>query len=254
MTTTRFILPFALLGSSALFSMDKPLADSLVARGQRAYVSGDFVAAASAFDSVAAEFNSASLQLDLGNSWFKQGEIARAILHYERGLRLSPGDADLRANLVLANEQVKDRLANDGQLVLGGTWARIRGGADPDQWARRALYTSLLFFVLLAAAIVLRKRNWRRAIWSLAGLAFLALLVSIAFATMRHRELVSRGHAIILEAKADARSEPRETGKVLFVLHKGAKVAVEHMENGWTEVRLPNGTVGWMPPASLERI
>jgi tetratricopeptide (TPR) repeat protein len=254
MSIARIIAPLALLVSSALLAMNKPQADSLVAQGQKAYISGDFAVAAQAFDSAATVFNSAGLQLDLGNSWFKQGEIARAILHYERGLLISPGDPDLRANLAFANEQVKDRLAQDGALVLGGTWARFRGGADPDQWARRALYASLLFFILLASALVLRDRTWRRAIWTLTVITSVILVVSVLFAAARHRELVSHGHAIIMQAKADARSEPRNSGKVLFVLHKGTKVAVEQVENGWTEVRLPNGTVGWMPPASLERI
>ncbi|MBK7297415.1 MAG: SH3 domain-containing protein [Flavobacteriales bacterium] len=60
--------------------------------------------------------------------------------------------------------------------------------------------------------------------------------------------------AIILTPKVDVRSEPREGSTVLFVLHKGTKVDILQETNSWFEVSLPNGTVGWMPPATLERI
>ena len=60
--------------------------------------------------------------------------------------------------------------------------------------------------------------------------------------------------AIIMTAKVDVRSEPRDGSTVLFVLHKGTKVRILQQENAWSEVRLANGSVGWMPPASLERI
>ncbi|MBK7382082.1 MAG: SH3 domain-containing protein [Flavobacteriales bacterium] len=239
------------ISSSAMSRME---ADSLVASGLRAYAAGDHAAAQVALDSVAHEFNSAALQFDLGNCWFKLGDVSRAILHYERGLLLQPGDADLLANLALANDQVKDRLASDGGPVLGATWARFRGGDDPDQWSRRALFASLLFFALLSAAMLIKGRTPRRAAGILASGAFIVLLICIGFASMRHDELIRSEHAIIMAPKVEVRSEPRTGTKVLFVLHKGTKVAVDQDAEGWTEVRLPSGIVGWMPTGSLERI
>jgi SH3-like domain-containing protein len=68
------------------------------------------------------------------------------------------------------------------------------------------------------------------------------------------REATDNSQAIILTPKVDVRSEPRESATTLFVLHEGTKVMVLQDRNGWSEVRLPNGSVGWMPPATLVRI
>ncbi len=246
-------LLFSLLATHAM-AVSSLRTDSLLARGQRAYAAGDHQTALAAFDSVAQELNSAALQLNIGNCWYKSGDVAKAILHYERGLRLSPGDEDLQANLDLANEQVKDRIAAKPSIALGTTWSRLRGGHDPDQWARRSLWACAAFFVLLSASLVLRHRALRRAAWLATGVAFLMLVLCVAFATARHGELMNDSEAIIMTPKVDVLGEPRAGSKVLFVLHRGTKVLVLQDVDGWCEVQLPNGNVGWMPPATTERI
>jgi tetratricopeptide (TPR) repeat protein len=49
-----------------------------------------------------------ALYYNLGNAYFKAGHLGRAILNYERALRLMPGDEDTRANLAFANELVSE--------------------------------------------------------------------------------------------------------------------------------------------------
>jgi SH3-like domain-containing protein len=80
------------------------------------------------------------------------------------------------------------------------------------------------------------------------------MLFTLLFAWFRYHEVTDDSEAIIMTAKVDVRSEPSDAGTVLFVLHKGTKVKVLNQDNAWSEVRLANGSVGWMPPASLERI
>lgn len=244
----------AAMVATATQAIEPAQADSLVVKAQRAYAHGDHQQALSLFDSVATEYNSAGLQLNIGNCYFKTGDVARAILHYERGLKLAPGDADLRANLDLANEQVKDRLAGKPTLALGNTWATVRGGHDPDQWARRSLWASALFFALLAISLIAQHRALKRTLWALSAASLSFLLVCVAFASYRHRELTDDSAAIIVSPKVDVLGEPRSGSTVLFVLHKGTKVSVLQTTDGWYEVELPNGSIGWMPPATLERI
>ena len=45
---------------------------------------------------------SAEVYYNLGNAYYKDGQIAPAILNYERALLLAPGDKDIRFNLQLA--------------------------------------------------------------------------------------------------------------------------------------------------------
>ena len=47
---------------------------------------------------------------NLGNSYYKIGEIAKAVLNYERALLLQPGNADIRANLEVARAKTIDKV------------------------------------------------------------------------------------------------------------------------------------------------
>jgi SH3-like domain-containing protein len=76
----------------------------------------------------------------------------------------------------------------------------------------------------------------------------------VGFAAAGRSRMLARDTAIIMAPRIDARAEPIESAKPLFILHKGSKVELRDSVNGWHEVRLPNGSAGWMPANSLERI
>jgi cytochrome c-type biogenesis protein CcmH/NrfG len=65
-----------------------------------------------------------TLFYNLGNAYFKQGEVGRAILNYDRAARLNPRDADIQANRELARLQVVD------QFSVGKFWSCITGAFD----------------------------------------------------------------------------------------------------------------------------
>lgn len=221
--------------------------------GAEAYSRGEYAAALQAFEDVHAQRGSAGLLLNIGNCHFKLGDIPRAILFYERALRLDPTAEDVRANLDLARQQVLDRITEPPPSALTLAWSRLQG-RDPDLWAKRALWCCLLLFTLLGLMLLPSLRRSRGTLTVLALLMAMATVASIAFAAARARGLADRSQAIIMATKSEALGEPREGATVLFALHKGSKVAVQQEVEGWCEVRLPNGSVGWMPARALERI
>jgi hypothetical protein len=228
--------------------------DSLSAKAARLYAAGSAEEALVLYDSVWTTRTSPALLYNIGNCHFKLNDIPRAVLFYERALKLAPGDEDVKANLELARQSVVDRVNELPSFSLGSTWGRLRGGADADQWARRSLWAAFLSFLLIAGALMIKHRTGRRMLLAVGGIMVLVTGMSVAFAAFRHAEVTDDSEAIIMAAKVDVRSEPRTGTTVLFVLHKGTKVTVLQEENGWTEVRLANGNVGWMPPSTLERI
>ena len=248
------ILILGLSMTAPVFGLSLSEADLLAAQAEKHYAAGDHAEALSLLDSVNTTFTSSALLFNMGNCHFKLGDIPQAILHYERALRLAPGDADVRSNLELARQNVVDRVNELPAFSLGSTWGRLRGGRDADQWARRSLWSCLLIFVSLAAAILVVNRALRRTLYGAASVFVIITVVSVAFAAFRAEEVTDDSEAIIVGAKVDVRSEPRPNTTVLFVLHKGTKVTVLQEQGGWSEVQLSNGNVGWMPPATLERI
>ncbi len=250
------LLPFLLsvLLARPLHALSQAEAEGMFIVAEEAYAQGDHAKALSLFDSVATVYSSASLYYNLGNCHFKLGDVPRAILNYERALRLEPGAEDVQANLDLARLQVVDRINELPGFALGATWGKLRGGNDVDQWARRAIWGSFIFFLFVALGLFMPQRWLRNTALGLAAAAFLTTVASTGFAAWRAAEVRDTSEAIILASKVDALSGPGTTGTVLFVLHRGTKVGVQKEQDGWYEVVLPNGSVGWMPATSLERI
>jgi SH3-like domain-containing protein len=97
----------------------------------------------------------------------------------------------------------------------------------------------------------LRTALQRRLLFGVAALGAAAAITATAFAAHRISEVKDRSEAIIMQPKVDVLGEPRKGSTTLFVLHEGTKVTVLQEQNGWYEVKLGNGSVGWAGPEAL---
>ena len=75
-----------------------------------AYAEGRYAEAAAGYEALIAETPDATLYYNLGNTRFKQGELAQAILNYERALRLRPNYKDAQYNLAFAQSRITDNI------------------------------------------------------------------------------------------------------------------------------------------------
>ncbi|HNK39660.1 MAG TPA: tetratricopeptide repeat protein, partial [Flavobacteriales bacterium] len=223
-------------------------------RAQERYAQADYAGALAAYDSVATTHRSAALLFNIGNCHMKLDDVPHAVLFYERAIRLEPGAEDIRANLDHARQQVVDRIHELPAFTLGSFWDRLRGGKDEDQWARRALWSCLALFAGATAFLFVRQGLVRRLLLGGTALALICTVVATALGAYRVKEVNDRSEAIIMLPKVDVLGEPRQGATTVFVLHEGTKISVLSDQNGWYEVKLASGSVGWAPPGSLERI
>lgn len=249
MNALRHLLPAAL----ALVLTPARAADdaTLVQQATDAYAKGEYARALVLYDSVNTHTTSASLLFDIGNCHMKMTEVAKAILYYERAIRLEPGAEDIQANLDFARSQVVDRVNQLPGFSLGSVWDKLRGGKDVDQWARRSLWACLITAMLAAGMLIARSRMLKRTLLVCTVIGAVCTLTAIGLASYRVSEAVDRSAAIIMSPKVDVRGEPRAGANTVFVLHEGTKVTVLQEQNGWHEVKLGNGSVGWAPPDAL---
>ena len=77
-----------------------------------AYINSDYHRAIDAYRQLILRGHASDkLYYNLANAYFKVGRYGKAILYYNRALRLAPGDADIRYNLDVANTFTKDKIA-----------------------------------------------------------------------------------------------------------------------------------------------
>lgn len=224
--------------------------------GDSAYAKADYATAIAIYESVIADGNeAASLYYNLGNAYFKSDELAKAIINYERALLLDPSDSDVRFNLEFARSKTVDKVS-EGYTIFFVRWIEALMNIMPmDAWCIWGIVT----FVLLLSAILFLLFSRSIAVRKVAFVLSLILLVitifSNASAYIQYTKISSADNAIIIVPAVTAKSTPDESGTNLFVIHEGCKVKItDDSMSGWKEIELEDGTIGWLPTNSLERI
>ena len=201
------------------------------------------------------EGEAAEVYYNLGNSYYKAGDIAKAILNYERALLIQPGNADIRANLEIARAKTIDKVIPVPEVFFVSWTKSLINCLSVDAWAKVGV---VCFFLLLASLYFFffsKQIVWKK-IGFIAGIVFLVLvLLANVFAFQQKNELLNRNNAIVLTPSVTVRSTPSESGTSLFILHEGRKVEIkDNSMREWKEIRLEDGKVGWVPASSVEVI
>lgn len=217
-------------------------------RGMAGYENGQWPLAIQEFEAILrGGYEAEQLYYNLGNAYFRTGEVAGAVWAYEKALMLNPNDADARYNLVLVNLRVKDRIELPEQPWVMRIYRGIRGSFTRSEWVRLVSLLLLLAGALHAAGRVLQLAALRRAVWP--GIVVASLLAIVALdailTTGRSKEGIVYGELVTVTSAPSARSTE------LFQLHEGLKVAILDEREEWRQVELLDGKSGWLPADQL---
>lgn len=239
----------------AEFSAAKQQGNVTKAEGDSAYIRNDFASAIQIYENLLKKGEAAEVYYNLGNSYYKAGDIAKAILNYERALLLQPGNADVRANLEIARSKTIDKVVPILEVFFVSWIKSLINSMSIDAWAK----LGVVFFILLLGALYLfffsKQIVWKKTGF-IAGLVLLAFVIlTNVFASQQKNELIDRNDAIVLSPSVTVRSTPSDSGTSLFILHEGHKVEIkDNSMREWKEIRLEDGKVGWVPASAIEVI
>lgn len=242
------------IGSHTEFSA-KNMENITKAEGDSAYVRNDFASAIQIYEAILKEGEAADIYYNLGNSYYKADNIAKAILNYERALLLQPGNADYRTNLEVARSKTIDKIEAVPEIFFI-TWTKsLINCMSVNAWAICGIVCFLLLIVSIYLFVFSKQIVWKK-VGFIAGILFLVFVIlSNVFAAEQKDRLLNRKKAIIVSPSVTIRSTPSEGGTSLFVLHEGSKVELKDTSmKEWKEIRLDDGKVGWLPSSSIEII
>ena len=184
------------------------LAQTTFDAANAAYAAGDYTSAATLYQQILDDelmANGQQLTADsravafynLGNAQFKQGELAQAILCYERALRLRPNYPDAQYNLAFARSRITDNIAEQDFFL--SVWVRaVRNSLSENTW----LILSIVLFILALAGILVfllaHTPALRKTFFHIAWIALLFSLIAGLNAASLHRRhhIPARGHHV----------------------------------------------------------
>lgn len=195
-------------------------------------------------------YESGNIYYNLGNCYFKKGQLGKAILNYERAMRLIPNDKDLESNYDYALSFVKGNIIGLNKPLPFRILHRIFTPFTINGM------TILLSFMYLAALFLIIAGQYNTAVKkkNLFILAIIALLFVVGFLSLNSKILILGKEGVIITKEAKARYEPFERATTHYVLYEGMKVEIIQSEKMWCKIKRPDGKTGWIKKNAIERI
>ena len=226
---------------------------TLFADANALYAEGNYAEAATQYEQILQEQPTAEVYYNLGNAYFKQGELAQSILAYERALRLKPSFKDAKHNLQFAQSRIIDNIEDTQSFFLSNWLKAIRNALSQRVW----MVGSIILFIMALVGFFLfafSQTLWlRKTAFYCSAIALVISVMACANAGSLYQRDTQRSEAIITQGIVNAKSSPDRSGNDLFTVHEGTKVEIHEVIGDWCCVHVGNN-IGWMPLEYLERI
>ena len=255
----RILLAIALVSfTSILWAQETEAPKSQAAiwkSAEEAYSVGDFDGAIREYQSLEkAGAVSSSLFYNLGNAFYRKGSVGKAILYYERALKLDPADKDIRNNLDMARLQTLDKIDSVPQFILVEWVKNLRNKLSSNAWAIVSLILLALSVALLLLCKFGRSTSSRRLYFIIAMILLLFTIFSFLFSLSLARQATGNDTAVVVENIGSVKSSPAAGGNSIFVLHEGTKVKILESVEQWSRIEIQDGRQGWIKTSDIEVI
>lgn len=240
------------------------MSSELALRGDEAYQTEHYSEAIAIYlEAIEKDGSSSDIYYNLGNAYYRNGQIAEAILSYERALRLNPTNAEARANLAFVNDRITDKKGESGSF-LSNSFVSITNLFSSNGWA----YVALMLFILTVAGVVVyffldsvivRKIGFFGGI-----LTGIMMIFCMIFAIKAKSMAEDPSDAIIVSETSVLSTVPRAPmtrEEEALLLHKGTKVKILRSmslpgdsSQTWHEVSVDNQHRAWINNDDIERI
>ena len=195
---------------------------------------------------------SSEIYFNKANCYYKLQQNAKAVLNYEKAIKLDPSDEDAQFNLHLVQLRLVDKLAQVPQPFYQIWISSVKNLMSIDYWAKAGILFLFIFCGLFIAFIFSKVYRLKKKAFSFSmiSLSLAALTLSLAYYSFN----TQKTEAILMQDNAYIKSAPSSQSEDLFILHEGTKIEVLELFNDWKKIKLSDGMIGWVESLAVEVI
>lgn len=229
--------------------------DQLFEQANELYKDGKFSEARDVYEQVrAGGFESGALYYNLGNAYFKLGNLPGAIVNYERARRILPEDEDLAHNLRLSTLLITDRIEPAPRLFVWDYWDTVKAMANTSTITWMGSFSFAVLFAFLSLFVLSGSYAVKRLALVCAVISAVSWMMLVTILVSKISDQERTDIAIVSTQVANVKNAPDPKSTDAFVLHGGTKVYITEHVSEWIKVRLLDGKVGWMMRTGVETI
>lgn len=192
------------------------------------------------------------LYYDIGNAYFRLGDLGRAILNYKRASLYMPNDPNLTQNLDYARNRRADRIERTEQENVYRTLFFIH--YDIPSRAKLIIFAACFAAVWVSAGLRLFVRiGGLKVVLVIAAVASAIFLASLAVDAV---SFASRPPGVITANEVTGRMGDDDSYQASFKepLHSGTEFKLFEKRAGWWRIELDSGDATWIPTGSAELV
>lgn len=234
---------------------------NIVAEADSAYMADDFLTAASLYQAAIDSLGpSAERYYNLGNAYYRAGQLGKSIVNYERALRLQPTNDDIRENLEFVNSRTIDNITPQTSFV-GDAVDEFALRLHPDSWAWIGLITFALALAggcvwFFASGVAIRKVGFFGA-----GIMLVLAVLANIMAFRSANKVSAENEAVVVSPSvilSTTPRQPKDRSEEALLLHEGTKVTIlDSINSGngtWFDVKIDGNHRAWISAEAIEII
>jgi tetratricopeptide (TPR) repeat protein len=216
-------------------------------RANQAYEQEDYYKAIELYERAASTTSNGQLYYNLGNAYYKSGQIGKALLNYNRARFLTPRDRDINANIqFLRNYRIDKNLNFESPII------KIVSSIFHFLSFREAMFLAAILFLITIILIVLSIIFYQR-IFSYIAIATGVIFLYLFITWQVWQGEKSSARAVVVDQEVTLRSGPGKEYKDILIGHDGLEVKIIESRGEYSLVQFPGGG-GWVESNSMEKI
>ena len=227
---------------------------SLKQKADDAYSKGKYLDAIESYEAALKKGKSANIYYNLGNAYYRTDNVTRAIINYEKARLLAPGDDDIIHNLEVARSKTIDNIQPGEKIFFKVWYENIKTSMGIDTWATLSLVSLVVALLLFLVYLFVKNMMLRKVAFYLSVALVIVFILGNVFASQLKDYTTNSKCAVIVSPTATAKKTPTEQGADACILHEGTRGDVIDALKGWYEIRLADGTEGWISETDVEVI
>ena len=233
---------------------------TLVEQGDSAYLRKEYHYAIKNYEeAITKDGVSAEIYYNLGNAYYKSGNIAKAILNYERALRLKADYTEAKENLAFVKKQTNATSNQESKF-----FEIIVTMFSSNAWGWISLSLFIITSILFGSYLYFEEIGIRKIGFFGGGIFIILFIITLTISIISANRSLKQNKAIIMDNNVplcSAPHSPNNNSEELGIINSGAKVEIidsistpnDSISNMWYEVKF-DSKKAWIRANSIEKI